>query len=102
MLRGIAYGNELNLVHPPRPTDAKLLAAWNPEWSLRVRVKSTAMAMLGQEAQPERAAAAEEGGAGQPARHPQEGDLRPLGGDRPGGAAGAKAYGRSQPRFEAW
>ncbi len=54
MLRGIAYGNELNLVHPPRPADAKLLAAWNPEWSLRVRVKSTAMAMLGQEAQPER------------------------------------------------
>ena len=54
MLRGIAYGNELNLVHPPRPTDAKLLPAWNPEWSLRVRVKSTAMAMLGQEAQPER------------------------------------------------
>ena len=54
MLRGIAYGNELNLVHPPRPTDPKLLAAWNPEWSLRVRVKSTAMAMLGQEAQPER------------------------------------------------
>lgn len=51
MLRGIAYGNELNLVHPPRPTDPKLLAAWNPEWSLRVRVKSTTMAMLGQEAQ---------------------------------------------------
>lgn len=50
MVRGIAYGNELNLLHPPRPTDAKLLAAWNPEWSLRVRVKSTTMAMLGQEA----------------------------------------------------
>lgn len=50
MLRGIAYGNELNLVHPPRPSDPKLLAAWNPEWSLRVRVKSTAMTMLGQEA----------------------------------------------------
>lgn len=49
MLRGIAYGNELNLVHPPRPTDARALAAWNPEWSLRVRVKSTAMAMLGAE-----------------------------------------------------
>lgn len=27
MLRGIAYGNELNLLHPPRPTDPKLLAA---------------------------------------------------------------------------
>jgi len=51
MLRGIAYGNELDLVHPPRPTDPKLLALWNPEWSLRVRVKSTTMSMLGQEAQ---------------------------------------------------
>jgi len=50
MLRGIAYGNELNLVHPPRPSDPRLLAAWTPEWSLRVRVKSTAMTMLGQEA----------------------------------------------------
>ncbi len=54
MLRGIAYGNELNLLHPPRPTDPKLLAAWNPEWTLRVRVKSTAMTMLGQEAASER------------------------------------------------
>lgn len=54
MLRGIAYGNELNLLHPPRPTDPKLLAAWNPEWSLRVRVKSTTMSMLGQEAAPAR------------------------------------------------
>lgn len=54
MVRGIAYGNELNLLHPPRPTDAKLLAAWNPEWSLRVRVKSTAMTMLGQEEAPAR------------------------------------------------
>ncbi len=50
MVRGIAYGNELNLVHPPRPADPKLLAAWNPEWSLRVRVKSTGMTMLGGEA----------------------------------------------------
>ncbi|MBL0142833.1 MAG: hypothetical protein IPP91_12215 [Betaproteobacteria bacterium] len=54
MVRAIAYGNELNLLHPPRPTAAKLLAAWNPEWSLRVRVKSTSMTMLGQEAAPER------------------------------------------------
>jgi len=54
MLRGIAYGNELNLLHPPRPADPKLLAAWNPEWSLRVRVKSTTMSMLGQEEAPAR------------------------------------------------
>ena len=54
MVRGIAYGNEMNLVHPPRPTDARLLAAWNPEWSLHVRVKSTTMTMLGQEAAQQR------------------------------------------------
>jgi hypothetical protein len=54
MVRAIAYGNELNLVHPPRPADAKALAQWNPEWSLRVRVKSTTMTMLGGEAPQER------------------------------------------------
>jgi hypothetical protein len=46
MLRMIAYGPELNLAHPPRPTDVKI--AWEPEWAVRVRTKSTAMAMLGQ------------------------------------------------------
>ncbi|MGL6224767.1 MAG: hypothetical protein ACRC6L_14420, partial [Steroidobacteraceae bacterium] len=45
MLRMIAYGTELNLAHPPRPTDPKL--AWEPEWALKVRVKSVATAMLG-------------------------------------------------------
>jgi hypothetical protein len=45
MLRMIAYGTELNLAHPPRPADPKL--AWEPEWALKVRVKSVAMAMLG-------------------------------------------------------
>jgi hypothetical protein len=46
MLRMIAYGPELNLAHPPRPTDVKI--PWEPEWAVRVRTKSTAMAMLGQ------------------------------------------------------
>jgi hypothetical protein len=54
MLRAIAYGNELNLLHPPRPADPKALALWNPEWSLRVRVKSTSMTMLGADASPAR------------------------------------------------
>lgn len=44
-LRMIAYGNELNLAHPPRPTDPKI--AWEPEWAVKVRVKSVASAMLG-------------------------------------------------------
>ena len=45
MLRLIGYGNELNLVHPPRPTDAK--AAWEPVWAAKIRVKSVAGTMLG-------------------------------------------------------
>jgi hypothetical protein len=45
MLRMIAYGTELNLAHPPRPTDPKI--AWEPDWALKVRVKSVAMSMLG-------------------------------------------------------
>jgi hypothetical protein len=45
MLRMIAYGTELNLAHPPRPTDPKI--AWEPDWALKIRVKSVAMSMLG-------------------------------------------------------
>lgn len=45
MLNMIAYGPELNLSHPPRP--AKAPAGWQPEWTARVRVKSTGMTMLG-------------------------------------------------------
>jgi len=45
MLRMIAYGTELNLAHPPRPTDPKI--AWEPQWAVKVRVKSVSNAMLG-------------------------------------------------------
>lgn len=45
MLRMIAYGSELNLAYPPRPADPKL--AWEPEWAVKLRVKSVASAMLG-------------------------------------------------------
>jgi hypothetical protein len=45
MLRMIAYGTELNLAHPPRPTDPKI--AYEPEWALKVRVKSVTFTMLG-------------------------------------------------------
>jgi hypothetical protein len=47
MLRAIAYGSESYFSYPPRPTDSKALAAWQPEWSAKVRVKSTFMSMLG-------------------------------------------------------
>jgi len=48
MLRMIAFGPELNLAYPPRPSDVKV--AWEPEWAVRVRTKSTAMSMLGMDA----------------------------------------------------
>ena len=47
MLRAIAYGTELNLAHPPRPTDPKI--AWEPEWNVKIRVKSMTTTMLGME-----------------------------------------------------
>jgi hypothetical protein len=49
MLRMIAYGSESNFAHPPRPADPK--AVWEPDWAVRLRVKSSTMAMLGDEQQ---------------------------------------------------
>lgn len=45
MTRIIAYGEELNLAHPPRPKDPKL--TWEPEWSAKVRLKSMATIIPG-------------------------------------------------------
>lgn len=44
MLQFIGYGEELNLAHPPKPKDPK--KSWQPEWSVKVRLKSTGMAPL--------------------------------------------------------
>lgn len=43
MLRMIAYGHELNLAHPPRPSDRKI--PWEPVWAAKIRVKSMTMAI---------------------------------------------------------
>lgn len=50
MLNMAAYGPETHRVYPPRPADPKQLAAWKPEWSVRVRTKSTASLVLGVDA----------------------------------------------------
>ena len=47
MLRMIAYGTELNLAHPPKPTNPNVV--WEPQWAVKVRLKSVANAMLGME-----------------------------------------------------
>jgi len=45
MLRAIAYGTEVNMAYPPRPTDPKI--AWEPEWNVKIRVKSMTTGMFG-------------------------------------------------------
>ena len=47
MVRMMAYGGESNFAHPPRPADPK--APWAPEWAVRVRVKASTMALLGED-----------------------------------------------------
>lgn len=45
MLMMTAYGPESWITYPPKPADPK--QPWNPEWSVRLRAKSSATAMLG-------------------------------------------------------
>jgi hypothetical protein len=45
-VRFIAYGEEANFVHPPRPQNPKV--EWSQEWTAKVRLKSTAALMLGE------------------------------------------------------
>jgi len=47
MLRAIAYGTELNMAYPPRPSDPAV--AWEPDWNVKIRVKSMTTTMVGME-----------------------------------------------------
>lgn len=65
MLRAIAYGHELNLAHPPRPTDPKV--AWEPQWAVKVRVKAVANSMVGMPSMDD----TQRGARDQPSRGPE-------------------------------
>jgi hypothetical protein len=45
MLMMVAYGDEVNVAHPPRPANAK--TPTNIDWTTKVRYRSTTTAMLG-------------------------------------------------------
>lgn len=45
MARGIGYGDEVNLVHPARPSDPNI--PWVQEWTARFRNKSMSTLMVG-------------------------------------------------------
>ncbi|HOM11953.1 MAG TPA: hypothetical protein PLB41_01380 [Rubrivivax sp.] len=82
MLRVIAYGNELNLAHPPRPADPK--ADWAPLWAVKLRVKSVATVMPGMGEMPQMPAGSRDAPApGQPAQGGDDkpGDLLPKAGE---------------------
>jgi len=44
MVQGIAYGQDLHLAYPTRPTDRRV--PWEPEWTAQIRVKSVALLPL--------------------------------------------------------
>lgn len=54
----IAYGPEANFAEPPRPKDPKL--AWEPDWAVKVRFKSTASILMGEGGEGDRPARAQE------------------------------------------
>ena len=79
MLRVIAYGNELNLAHPPRPADPK--ADWAPVWAVKLRLKSVATVMPGMGEMPGIAGApgaSRDAPPGQPQPAPQGAEDKPA------------------------
>jgi hypothetical protein len=70
MLNFIAYGDELNVVQPPRPKDPR--QTWVQEYAVKVRLKSTGMTMLAEGDGGSRAR------SGAPEAPPQQADERPA------------------------
>ena len=54
MVNFIAYGEEANFVHPPRPTNPQI--AWEPQWVVKARFKATGGLLLGEAGEQRRAA----------------------------------------------
>jgi hypothetical protein len=77
MLQFIAYGDELNVSYPPRPQDPKV--AWEPQYGVKVRLKSTAMLPLADGME----------GMGRMGRGGDAGASQSAGGEAPGQGSGA-------------
>jgi len=77
MLRAIAYGTDLNMAYPPRPTDPAI--PWEPEWNVKLRVKSMTTTMIGMPDGAAMPGASDEDGAGMTdAPPPDEGAATPT------------------------
>jgi hypothetical protein len=86
-LNFIAYGPEANFVHPPRPKDTR--QAWEQQWAVKVRFKSTASTLLGDSG----------GGGRRPARTqaPAEAPAGEAGGEQAAGEAEQKPAAGPDP-----
>ena len=91
MFNFIAYGNELNLLHPPRPKDPKQV--WEQEWALKLRLKSTAMTMLAERESGGRRGRtpSSQRGSEPPAQPSPQADAPPAQADKPQGPSPADA-----------
>ena len=85
ILNFVAYGDELNVSHPPRPADPKV--PWDIQWTVKLRLRSTTMTPLG-----EGMAGMMGGGGGRSGSSagapPSQPSSQPSGGDSAGGALG--------------
>jgi hypothetical protein len=74
LLSFTAYGDELNVSHPPRPADPKV--PWDIQWSVKLRLKSTTSQMLGESMTGLMGGAG--GGGRAPAAAPAAGNAPPM------------------------
>ena len=82
MLNFIAYGGELNLVHPLRPKDPK--QTWEQQWAVKLRLKSTAMTLLAEgEGGARRTRPSSRRGTDAPAQQAPQADAPPAQADTP-------------------
>jgi hypothetical protein len=82
MFNFIAYGDELNVVHPPRPGNPKQV--WEQQYAVKVRLKSTGMTMLAEADTGSRArgpAPAQRDADAQQRGAPQQAERAPTGAD---------------------
>ncbi len=90
MLAFVAYGDELNFAHPPRPADPKV--PWDIQWTVKVRFKSTELTPFGEGTAGMMGGGARRGGAAASAppsdATPGAGAARPADGGSPPGAQG--------------
>jgi hypothetical protein len=69
-LQMVAYGQEANFVYPERPKDPKI--AWNQQWQVKVRYRSSTGGLLGMTLPGARGQAAASGNPNPPAQAPQD------------------------------